>query len=210
MNINEFAPQTTRILTEQNEVKNAYDPITHNPRNTNSDHSAVHYGLGFCAHLYLASLAASATQVYRFKGPTDLFAHLKSLEVAGQGATCAFRIYRGVTLTANGTLVSGAIQNLNDNSPVEPESELYNGTVTYSAATLWCEKIFHGSTDSSGNKNIQSGASFVQNPNLEYVTKDGDTDYVIEIENLDPTYPCVHLGVNMFFYEEEHGYVAYS
>jgi hypothetical protein len=210
MDIDEFMPQTGRMIAENNEVRNILDPITHNPRNTNSDHSAIHYGMGMCLHLYEASLAAEGKQVYRFKGPDTLYAHIKGIEVSGQGASCAVRLIRNATITDAGVEVEGAIQNLNDNSDVEPESKVYDSNVTYTGGTVWCEKIIHGDTDGTGVKKVQSGASFVQNVNLEYVTKSEGTDYILEIENLDDTNELAHLSVNMFFYEEPEGYVPYT
>ena len=210
MNINEFSPQNGRMLGEDSKARSILDPITHNPRNTNSDHSAVHYGMGMCMHLYTASIAPEAKHIYRFKGPTTLYAHIKGMEVSGQGATVAVRLIKRATITVAGTEITGAIQNLNDNAEVEPQSKVYDTNVEYTGGIVWCQKLAHGNTDSSGNKNIQSGASFVQNPNTEYVTKSGDTDYIIEIENLDDNNSLVHLNVNLFFYEEETGVATYS
>lgn len=211
MNIEEYQPKTGKMIGDDNVVRNILDPITRNPRNTNSDHSAIHYGLGMCMHLYEESLAAEAKQIYRIKGPTTLFAHVKNIEVSGAGATVAVRLVRStvaspIVITDAGDEIVGAIQNLNDNATNIPQSKVYDTSVAYTGGEVWCEKIAHGDTDASGNKNVQSGASFVQNPNLEYVTKDGDTDYIFEIENLDAVNAVSHLNVSMFFYEEPEGY----
>lgn len=206
MNINEFSPKTGRMIDDENVVRNILDPITHNPRNTNSDHSAIHYGLGMGLNLYLSSLAAGQKQIYRINGPETLFAHIKNVEVSGQGATFAVRLIKEPTITTAGVLIANAIQNLNHNSDVVPQSSVYGTDVAYSDGVVWRQKIIHGYTDSSGNKFIQGANSFIQNPNIEYVTTDGNADYILEIENLDLANALSHLDIAMFFYEEPLGF----
>lgn len=167
----------------------------------NSDHKAIHDGYGLCAHLYLASLVAEAKHVYRFKGPSTLYAHIKNIELTGQGAPVAFRLIKGATVTVAGSEVTGAIQNLNDNSDTTPESALYDTNVEYTGGTIWCEKVMQGSTGGP----ISATGSFAQNPNQEYITKTGSVDYILELENLSTTDDASYLNVNMFFYEEPSG-----
>jgi len=174
--------------------------------NINTDHKLIHDGYGMCASLYYASLAAEASEIYRFKGPNTLYAHIKSIKVNAQGAPLKVELIRGttanpLTITTAGTEVSGSIQNLNDNSDVVAESKLYNGSVAYTGGEVWCSLVVNGST----TRQSVSGGNFSQSENQEYVTKDGETDYILKITNLDGSDAATHIGIAMFFYEETQG-----
>lgn len=194
----------------QNEIAarlhKVFEQVTSAITNINSDHSAIHYGYGMCASLYLATLAPEAVEVYRFKGPTTLYAHIKNIQVNGQGAPLMIELIRGTTasplvITGAGDEQIGAINNLNDNSDIVAQSKLYNSAVTYTGGAKWCSVIANGSTT---NQSV-SGGTFAQNQNQEYVTKKGDTDYIIKITNLDASDTASYIGINMFFYEEPKG-----
>lgn len=202
--IDRMHPMTSRMVDENSEIRNIMDPITGNLRNTNSDHSAIHAGEGNCLHLYLATLAAEGVQRWRIKGPTAKFAHIKGIQISAQGAPLVARLIKDMTITNTGTIVENCIANLNDNIDLEAETKVYDSGVTYTGGTVWCSTVIQGS---STNQAISSG-SFIQNDNLEYVTKDGDTDYVLEIENLDGSDEANFINVNMFFYEETRGLIS--
>lgn len=167
----------------------------------NTDHALIHKGYGLCASIYLATLAASATKVWRIKGPTTLFAHIKSLILSSQGATIKIELIQNPTITMAGTEITGAIKNLNHNSLVVPQSKIFDSAVAFTGGDIWCTAIAHGETT---NQSTSSG-TFVQNLNQEYVTKNGDEDYIIKLTNLSATDAASHLLFSMFFYEETQG-----
>jgi hypothetical protein len=205
--INKMNPKTSRYLDENNDERNALDTITGSFKNTNSDHSAIHLGYGMCLYLEYASLAANTSKIYRFKGPTNLYAHIKSIQVGLEGATCRARLIRGATITNIGTEIPNSIHNLNDNSTTLPQSKVYDGTVAYTGGSIWCQTIVHGDTSGAGTATSLSSGSFIQNENIEYVTKDNDTNYILEITNLSLTDAATNVTVNMFFYEEPRGVI---
>jgi len=167
----------------------------------NTDHALIHKGYGLCASIYLATLAPNATKIWRLKGPTTRFAHIKSLHVNSQGAPLRIDLIRNATITNMGTEISDAIQNLNDNSVVVAQSKLYDSAVAFTGGTIWCSVVVNGATT---NQTISAG-SFVQNVNQEYITKSNDTDYIIRITNLSGSDTASHLMFGMFFYEESEG-----
>jgi hypothetical protein len=177
------------------------EDLTGGVEEINTDHSLIHKGYGLCASIYLATLAPNAIKIWRFKGPTTRFAHIKSLHVNSQGAPLKIELIKNATITNQGSEIVGAIQNLNDNSLVTAQSKLYDSAVAYTGGNVWCTVIVNGSTT---NQSTSSG-SFVQNINQEYITKTGDTNYIIKITNLSATDTASHLMFGMFFYEETQG-----
>jgi hypothetical protein len=177
------------------------ETLTGGVEEINTDHALIHKGYGLCASIYLATLAANGTKVWRLKGPTTRFAHIKSLHVSSQGAPLKIELIRNATITNAGTEISGAIKNLNDNSLVVAQSKMYDSTVTFTGGDAWCTVVVNGETT---NQSVTAG-QFVQNQNQEYVTKSGDTDYIIKITNLSSTDTASHLIFGMFFYEESQG-----
>ena len=194
--------QTLINETSKDILVRADEPITRGLRTVNTDHGAIHSGWGFCAHLYHASLATTARQVYRFKGPTTLYAHIKSIQAGVIGETITVKLIKDPTITNAGTIIADALQNLNHNATQTAQSALYDGGVTYTGGTTWCEVIVRGST--SGGIQVKASSTFVQSDYLEYVTRDGDTDYILEIENIG-TATAEDISIDIFFYEEPLG-----
>ena len=203
--IDKMYPHSGRYLDEDSEQRNVIEKITGGFKEINSDHSAIHMGYGYCLHLYHASLAAEAVKTYRFKGPTTLFAHIKSIQVSAMGAPLKVELIRNPTITGAGTEITGSINNLNDNVSNVAQSKVYDGTVTYTGGNVWCSVIVHGDTDGAGVSKSLSSGSFIQSDYLEYITKDGNTDYILKITNLSTTDVAEHIASNMFFYEEPQG-----
>lgn len=190
------------VSNSQVEVSNLpIEELTGGIPEINTDHALIHKGYGLCASIYLATLAANGTKVWRLKGPTTRFAHIKSLHVGSQGAPLKIELIRNATITNAGTEISGAIKNLNDNSLVVAQSKLYDSAVAYTGGNVWCTVVVNGATT---NQAVSTG-SFVQNANQEYITKSADTDYIIKITNLSATDAASHLMFGMFFYEETRG-----
>jgi len=205
--INKMSPKTSRYLDENNNEINALYSITGSFKNTNSDHTAIHAGYGMCLCLEYASLAANTSKIYRFKGPTTLYAHIKSIQVSLEGATCRVKLIRNATITNAGTEVTGCMHNLNDNSSRTPQSKVYDSSVTYTGGLTWCQTIVHGDTSGAGGSLARTNSSFIQNENLEYVTKTNDTNYVLEIKNLSTSDAALNILISMFFYEEPQGLI---
>jgi hypothetical protein len=194
-------PHNGYYLDADGEERMVIERVTGGFKEINTDHGAIHLGYGMCCHLYLATLAANGTKVWRLKGPTDLYAHIKSIQVVGQGAPLKVELIRNPTITNAGTEIVGAIQNLNDNSGILPQSKFYDGTVAFTGGSVWCSVVIPGNTTAQST----SGGNFIQNENIEYVTKDGDTDYILKLTNLSGSDTCTFMNVNMFFYEEPLG-----
>jgi hypothetical protein len=181
------------------------ESITHSVPVINSDHAAIHSGYGMCAHLYHASLAGGAVKSYRYNSPETLFAHIKGIQVAQIGSTIQVELIKNAVITVPGEDVVDAIKNLNDNNARTAQSRLYDSNVAFTGGEIWCSIIVHGS---STNQSSSSG-SFIQSDNLEYVTKNNNTDYIIRIKNLEPSSVSKHININMFFYEEPYGESKY-
>lgn len=221
--LNDVKTNTTGIAAEStlNDVKvasestssvleTADEGITHGLRSINTDHGAIHLGWGYCAHLYHADLAQNAKKVYRYKAPTTKYAHIKSIQVNSAGATVRVRLVKNPTITVAGTEID-CICNLNHNSNSVAESKIYDGDAEFTGGETWCQIVIHGDTVGTGtdaNKSKSSG-SFIQSDYLEYVTKSGGEDYIIEIENIDTkNVPALDISIDMFFYEEPQGIAA--
>lgn len=203
--ISELENVTAKLTEIMDRLDQYTEGITHGVKVVNTDHSAIHYEMGYCVHLYLASLAPNAKKIYRFKGPTTLFAHIKSIQVNAQGSALSVKLIKNPTITNAGTEITGSINNLNDNSILTAQSKFYDGTVAYTGGTVWCQVVVNGASTSQSS----SGGSFIQNENLEYVTKDGDTDYILELQNLDNSDTAIYINVNLFMYEEQNGSTQY-
>jgi hypothetical protein len=175
--------------------------ITNALRNINSDHSAIHEGEGFNLLFDFTGLTSLGKKVYRFVGPTTRFAHVKNLSFVGQGSQALIKIIKEATQTAPGTLLTDAIINKNDNSPLVPTSKLYENA-TYTGGKLWDFAKINGDTLGGSSS---SGGNVNTNPNEELITKDENTVYFIEVENLT-TDTLDHVYCKMFFYEELKGY----
>lgn len=191
-------------------LERADESITRSLRSINSDHGAIHLGMGFCLHLYHPLLANQAKKTYRYKAPTTKYAHLKSIQVNCAGATVRVRLVKDVTITVSGDEITD-IQNLNHNSTNLPESKVFDGDlVEYTGGVTWCEIVIHGDTVGTGQEanRSKSSGSFIQSDYLEYVTKSDGEEYIIEIENIDTKdVDALDVSIDMFFYEEDQGIV---
>ena len=192
-------------------LQGAFDRLTHSMKSINSDHNAIHIGQGFCLGLYHASLVTTGKKIYRISSPAIKYAHIKSIQVSVAGSTCTAKLIRGTTasplvITNAGTEITNAISNLNDNSTTVNTLKVYDGTVEYTGGAVWCSVIAHADTaGSGGNQSIGSG-QFVQSDYLEYVTKTGNADYILEIENIGAD-TAVQIKTDIFFYEEPKGLI---
>ena len=185
----------------------ADEKITRGVRSINTDHAAIHLGWGFNIHIYETSLEFGAKKIYRFKGPSTLYAHIKSIQAGCTGATVRAKIIKDATITGNGT-IREALRNLNHNATQTAESEIYDGAVTYTGGITWAEVILRGFTSDSGKfaPSQQNAGEFIQNDYLEYVTKTNNENYIIEIENIDSEESTAFdLTLDFFFYEEPLG-----
>lgn len=192
------------MLTEKGVILSSYDDFTKSKKTIDTDHYYIHKGLGYCIHNYTALLAFGDKLIYRYVSPLTKYAHIKNIQVSSENATIKVTLKRGIVITGAGTLVTDSINNLNDNVENESGSKLYNGSVTYTGGTEWCSIVVHGgSTNQSSTSN-----TFVQSGETEYIAKNNETDYIIEIENIDEAEKTANnINLNMFLYEEERGYI---
>jgi hypothetical protein len=192
---------STIISSIDTQIEGLTEEITGGMKSINTDHGLIHQGYGYCVSLYLASLAPNAFKRYRFKGPTTLYAHIKAIQLSLIGSTVSAKLIKNPVITNAGVEITDAINNLNDNSTSVAQSKFYDSAVTYTGGTVWCRVIVNGSTTAQSS----SGGSFIQNDNLEYISKKNDTDYIIELQNLDNSDTALHLNLSMFYYEEPNG-----
>jgi hypothetical protein len=203
-----------KISLSNNVLTTAKEQITNGLISTNSDHSAIHRGFGYCKHLFFGELAFGAKKIYRITSPETLFMHIKSIQVGLIGATCAARLVKGtaenpLVITNTGTLESPS-WNLNDNSPMTPQSKWYDGTVEYTGGQTWCEVVVRGFTtaDTKQAPSNQTAGEFIQSDYLEYVTKNNNTEYILEVENIDHEENTAYdITIDMFYYEEPQGLI---
>ena len=109
-----------------------YESVTGGLKSINTDHSAVHKGLGFCFHNRLTTLSnevGSNKKVYRLKTPLDKYLHIKNMEIASQGSTIVLRIVEAPTITVAGTEIANAIQQMNRTFNKVAQSKIYDSTV---------------------------------------------------------------------------------
>ena len=206
--------QNDEIKTSNAILDGAKESITRGLVSTNSDHSAIHRGFGYCKHLYFEELGFGAKKIYRITSPDTLFMHIKSIQVGLIGATCSVKLMRGTTANPL-TITNAGIEepcacNLNDNSMMTAQSKFYDGTVEYTGGETWCEVIVRGSTSAETKQasSQQEAGQFVQSDYLEYITKDGETEYILEIENIDSEESTAYdITVDMFYYEEPQGLI---
>lgn len=184
-------------------LEDALELITRGISITASDHGDIHRGRGYCASLHHASLGKGDKKIYRFKAPTDKYAHIKSIQAKTQGATIMVKLIKGATITQGGTL-EDVISNLNDNSGNGAQSKLYDGNVEYTGGSTWFKIVAHGDKSGAGAESIKamSHSSFIQSDYIEYVTKSEDTNYILEIENIDSKEnAATDITIDMFFFE---------
>lgn len=205
MKIKDMLPNTGRYFDEGGKIWNIIERITGSVKEINSDHSAIHAGLGYCLHLYHASLAPGVSKNYRIKGPTTKYAHLKSIQVSAQGAPLLVELIQEAAFTNLGVEITGAIKNLNHNYPDVNQTKVYDGSVAYTGGEVWCSIVVQGNTTGGGANITSSSGQFIQSDYLEYDTKDGDENYVLKITNLSAEATAQYINTNMFFYEEELG-----
>lgn len=211
MEINNMSPQNGRFLNESSHSKNIIERFTGAVKSINSDHSYIHDGIGYKAHLDIGALSAAASESYSFKTPVDKFCHFKNLRLSGKGASVRAFIIRGtetnpLTVNSAGSTASELIGpvNLNDNfsnasgvvvkkTPTYTNNE--NGEV-WDFITISGESTnqFQSTTESQGNVN-------------EELVMQPDTYYVLTITNLsagggDAANDVVLTG---FWYEEDMG-----
>ncbi len=197
---------TGNYITKEDTTVNVVESITGSFKNTNSDHSAIHLGYGYCLHLYYASLAGNATKTYRIKGPTNLFAHIKGIQISASGSVIRAELIKDAAITNPGVEITGMINNLNHNSIRTPQTKVFDSNVTYTGGSVWCSAIVQGDTTGGGNATSRSGGEFIQQDYLEYVTKSEDEDYILKLTNLTAD-TAAYIQINMFFYEEPKGLI---
>lgn len=196
-----------KVKVNDETLVRARDNITKALQSTNSDHTAIHKGYGYCAHLYFEELEHGDKKRYRWKGPEHLYCHIKSIQVGCIGATVSAKIIKDVTITNDGTK-EDCLCNLNHNADIPAKSEIYDGNVEYSGGKTWCEVIVRGFTSEETKQAPaqQTAGQFIQNDYIEYVTKNGEEEYIIEIENIDvEENTAFDLTIDLFFYEEPEG-----
>lgn len=174
----------------------------------NSDHALIHLGMSYCAHLEYASLAPLAKKVYRIRSPLTLYVHIKNIFLSVEGATCRVSLKRNCTITNNGVELTNVLNNLNDNSNNTPQSKFYDSNVAYTGGTIWCSTIVHADTSGAGGSTSRSSSQFIQGDYQEYITKNNNTDYILEIENISTIDTALNLHISIIMYEENQGLVS--
>lgn len=199
----------TEVQSIDLQLEGFTEELTGGVKSINTDHALIHAGLSYCAHLEFASLAPLAKKVYRIRSPLTLYDHIKNIIVSVEGATCRISLKRNCTITNGGVELTNVLNNLNDNSLYTPQTKIYDSNVTYTGGTTWCSTIAHADTSGAGGSTSRSSGGFIQGDNQEYVTKNNNTDYILEIENISTTDTALNLHISIFLYEETKGIVSY-
>lgn len=173
----------------------------------NSDHAYIHYGIGYKAHIEVASLAG--TNEYSFKTPSDRYVHFKNVCLTGLGGSAKFSLKRGteanlLTIDSAGTTpVSGLTgpHNMNDSKGPEARTEI-KAAPTYTGSEegeVWDIVSIVGDAT-----NQYTSVSETQRSDTEEFVMKPDTYYVLRLEKVGTDTPT-QVILSLFFYEEGDG-----
>lgn len=178
------------------------EQLTSGMPNINTDHALIHMGYGFSFGMLINTLAGSGTKEYCLTAPTDRYIHLKNVNIQVLGSSIQVEIIKDATVTTNtGTLVP--INNLNHNSSVTASSEIReNPSYTGGTTVRTVYALADSTNQTTGN------ANFNENPNQEFVAKNGEEEYIIKVTNLTSN-DCI-VSIDAFMYEESQGLANYS
>ena len=168
--------------------------------NINTDHALIHKGYGYSFSILLNTLAGSAVKEYCLTSPSDLFIHLKNFNIQVLGSSIKAEILVSPTVTVN-TGAAVSISNLNHNSSLTAETTIKENP-TYTGGTS--ARAIYALSDST--RQATGNADFNSNPNQEFITKDGNEQYILKITNLSSD-DCL-VSIDAFFYEETKGLVT--
>ena len=141
----------------------------------------IHKGCLFESSGILPSLAYGEKSISRIVTPLENYIHFMNLSLASEGGTLSIKLIEDVTILTPGTLaIPTPYKNLNRNSTNTIETLIYRSP-TYSGGTTLRTFPIHGSTT---NQAVSNG-SFVESANTSIVLKNGQTDYILEVENID-------------------------
>lgn len=186
----------------QTYLNNRLENVTNSLVTISTEHTAIHKGYAYIANSIIPSLAYEEKAVFNFISPLTLFPHIKGLSLSLTGATCKASIIEDSTITLAG-IKQDIIHRLNINSTVESDSKIYLGA-EYNGGRAHDTVVVHGSTSVSGK--TMSAGNFIPTDYFEYVLKNGNTDYIFEIENIDTDENTAYnIQVRLFFYEEPTG-----
>lgn len=183
--------------------------VTGAAANINTDHKYIHEGIAYKAHFTVGALAHSTTIRYSMKTPEARYLHFKDFALYGVGASLRFRIYRGTDTNPlviddpdTGNIGAGDLLGpVNVNDLGRPSETVFGLAPTFTAAAegeIWDQVISPGSSTNQYRSSDKASAS----DNFEYVMRP-DTDYVLEITNLEGSGSAAHVGLSMFWYEED-------
>jgi len=194
-------------ISRQTEIAElAQERVTLATRIINTDHSYIHEGIAFKAHLYVDVLAGAASESYSFYAPTGKYIHFKNMKLAGIGASVKIEMFRGTTanpLTINSAGTTAAeLTGPNNASDV---SAIVSGVVIKKTPTytdsetgeVWDAAMIVGS---STNQTVSSG-DVQMSENFELIMKP-DTYYVLKVTNLTVSDAAADVNIDMFWYEE--------
>lgn len=184
----------------------AQERVTLATRVINTDHSYIHEGIAFIAHLYIDVLGTSASESYSFYAPAAKYVHFKNMKLAGIGSSVKVEMFRGTT--ANPLTIDSAGSTASEltgpNNASDTNSTLsgvvIKKTPTYTdseTGEIWDSALIVGS---STNQTISSG-DFQMSENFELIMKP-DTYYVITVTNLSGDNAAADVNLDMLWYEE--------
>jgi hypothetical protein len=127
-------------------------------------------------------LAALATQNFLFR-TNDAIVDLEDVFISGLTGDFEIKIYEAPTVTAEG--VALPVQAFNLRLDATPKAELRNGSVTVSAKGTEIAGFTVFAASGQGNQTLTTGVSQTSQ-GAEWKLKP-DTDYLIEISNVDTT-----------------------
>lgn len=192
----------TKFDTLQTYLNNRLENVTNSLVTISTEHTAIHKGYAYIANAIIPSLVFGGKVIFNFITPLTLFPHIKGLSVSLAGATCKASIIEDSTILTGG-VIQDIIHRLNINSSIESDSEIYLGA-TYSGGKAHDTVVIHGSTSVNGKETNSN--SFIPTDYFEYILKNGNANYIFEIENICPDENTAYnIQVRLFFYEEPIG-----
>lgn len=182
------------------------DSVTDGVRMINTDHSYIHSGIAYKAHIELATFAEGE---YLFHTPEAKYLHLKNIKVSCIGGSVRVALKRGTTEnplvvdSAGSATITELLppSNLNDNSE-QVTGVVITKTPTYVTAQDGEDWVLIKVNGTATNQSISSD-SYSTSDNEEYVLKP-DTDYVLALEQVGADVPT-NFTIMLFWYEEGQG-----
>ena len=191
-------------------LEGAKDRVTNGVTVIDSDHSYIHEGIAFKAHIELASVTADVD--YTFKTPADKYVHFKNLRLTALGGTCKLSIRRAKG--DNPITFTGTAEAPNDGSSAAADLTGPHNCVDYNYESgVVIKKTPTYDNDEDGeiwdfvtvvgdSTNQFTSVAETRLSTAEELVMKKDTYYIIRFERVITEETPENVHVSMFWYEE--------